>query len=72
MVSHHNLLYNCSSSRRRRKRGQPPTMNVVSFALFGWDKLCSMRRWWRVSENDLLCSIALGETMIHKIHNTIR
>jgi uncharacterized membrane protein YsdA (DUF1294 family) len=25
-------------------------INVVAVIIYGWDKLCAIRKWWRVSE----------------------
>ena len=35
-------------------------MNVLGFAIFGYDKRRAMRRRWRVSEKKLLCVALLG------------
>ena len=34
-------------------------INLGTFVLFGWDKLCAIRRWWRVPELWLLVPSAL-------------
>ena len=35
-------------------------INVVAFLMYGWDKLCACRNWWRLSEFALLFVAALG------------
>ena len=29
-------------------------INVVAVIIYGWDKLCAIRKWWRVPELTLL------------------
>ena len=29
-------------------------INLLSFTLMGWDKYCSIKKQWRVSENNLI------------------
>ncbi|MDD6134834.1 MAG: DUF1294 domain-containing protein [Selenomonadaceae bacterium] len=29
-------------------------LNVVAILIYGWDKVCAMRQWWRVPELTLL------------------
>jgi len=40
--------------------GYGVTVNLVGFALFGWDKSCASRGSWRVPERRLLMLAALG------------
>ena len=35
-------------------------INVAAFLMYGWDKLCACRNWWRLSEFALLFVAALG------------
>lgn len=35
-------------------------INGIAFILYGWDKFCAVRHWWRVSEAILLLLAALG------------
>ncbi len=35
-------------------------MNIIALALFGYDKRCARRGQWRVPENTLLASAAIG------------
>ena len=35
-------------------------INIISFCLFGWDKLQARRNRWRVSERSLFLSVLLG------------
>ena len=35
-------------------------INVAAFLIYGWDKLCAMRDWWRISELTLLVFAVLG------------
>jgi uncharacterized membrane protein YsdA (DUF1294 family) len=37
--------------------------NLVSFLTCAWDKLCSMRGWWRVSESTLLLLAFVGGSL---------
>ena len=38
-------------------------INIISFALMGWDKYCSIKRYWRISENNLLGLSFLGGSL---------
>ena len=29
-------------------------INIVAISVYGWDKLCAIRKWWRVPEMTLL------------------
>ncbi|MCI8666082.1 MAG: DUF1294 domain-containing protein [Dorea sp.] len=35
-------------------------MNVIGFAVFGYDKRCAIKRRWRVSEKTLFLTALLG------------
>lgn len=35
-------------------------INIVAVVVYGWDKLCSIRKWWRVPELTLLAIALLG------------
>ncbi|MGN0951336.1 MAG: DUF1294 domain-containing protein [Mitsuokella sp.] len=35
-------------------------INAVTIAVYGWDKLCAIRKWWRVPELALLGTAAIG------------
>ncbi|WP_432648256.1 DUF1294 domain-containing protein [Mitsuokella sp.] len=35
-------------------------INAVTIAVYGWDKLCAIRKWWRVPELVLLGMAAIG------------
>ena len=35
-------------------------VTVATFAVYGWDKLCAKKQWWRVPELTLLVLAALG------------
>ncbi len=35
-------------------------INLICFVLFGWDKVCAGRHWWRVPERRLLLVAMLG------------
>ena len=35
-------------------------INAVAIIAYGWDKLCAIRKWWRVSELTLLGIAAIG------------
>lgn len=35
-------------------------INIVAVAVYGWDKLCAIRKWWRVPEMTLLAIALLG------------
>lgn len=35
-------------------------INVVAVVVYGWDKLCAVRQWWRVPEMTLLLLAAAG------------
>ncbi len=35
-------------------------INAVAIAAYGWDKLCAIRKWWRVPELTLLGLAAIG------------
>ena len=35
-------------------------INVVAVIIYGWDKLCAIRKWWRVPELTLLLIAAMG------------
>lgn len=35
-------------------------INTVAVAVYGWDKLCAKRKWWRVPEMTLLAVALLG------------
>ena len=35
-------------------------INLLSFTLMGWDKYCSIKKQWRVSENNLIGISLLG------------
>ena len=35
-------------------------INVIAIAVYGWDKLCAMKHWWRVPEITLLGIAAIG------------
>lgn len=37
-------------------------INALTVVLFGWDKICAKRRWWRVPEHFLLWLSVLGGT----------
>ena len=35
-------------------------INILAFILMGWDKYCSKKDYWRISENNLLGIAVLG------------
>lgn len=35
-------------------------INAVAIAAYGWEKLCAIRKWWRVPELTLLGIAAIG------------
>lgn len=35
-------------------------INIVAVVVYGWDKLCAKRKWWRVPEMTLLAMALLG------------
>ena len=35
-------------------------INAVAIVAYGWDKLCAIRKWWRVPELTLLGIAAIG------------
>ena len=35
-------------------------INVVAVIIYGWDKLCAIRKWWRGPELTLLLIAAMG------------
>lgn len=35
-------------------------VNVATFVVYGWDKLCAIQRWWRVPEKILLLLALIG------------
>ena len=35
-------------------------INLVALLVYGWDKLCAKKQWWRVPELTLLALAALG------------
>ena len=35
-------------------------VNIVAVVAYGWDKLCAIRKWWRVPEMTLLAIALLG------------
>ena len=35
-------------------------INAAAIAAYGWDKLCAIRKWWRVPELTLLGIAAIG------------
>ena len=35
-------------------------INILAFILMGWDKYCSKRNYWRISESNLLGLALLG------------
>ena len=35
-------------------------INVVALIIYGWDKLCAIRKWWRGPELTLLLIAAMG------------
>lgn len=35
-------------------------INLVALLVYGWDKLCAKKQWWRVPELTLLVLAALG------------
>lgn len=35
-------------------------INIVAMVVYGWDKLCAIRKWWRVPELTLLIIAAIG------------
>ena len=35
-------------------------INLLAFILMGWDKHCSIKNYWRISENNLLGLALLG------------
>ena len=37
--------------------------NASAFAVYGWDKLCAKRNWWRVPEKILLLLALLGGSL---------
>ena len=37
--------------------------NIFTFALFGYDKLCAQKNWWRVRESTLLIWSAIGGSL---------
>ncbi|MBR3622233.1 MAG: DUF1294 domain-containing protein [Selenomonadaceae bacterium] len=35
-------------------------INIVAIAVYGWDKLCAVRKWWRVPEMTLIAIALIG------------
>ena len=35
-------------------------INALTIAIYGWDKLCAIRKWWRVPELTLLGIAVMG------------
>ncbi len=35
-------------------------INIATVIIYGWDKLCAIKRWWRVPEITLLVFAAIG------------
>ena len=35
-------------------------INIAAVAVYGWDKLCAIRKWWRVPEMTLLMIALFG------------
>lgn len=35
-------------------------INILAFILMGWDKYCSIKNYWRISENNLIGIALLG------------
>lgn len=35
-------------------------INFIAVVVYGWDKLCAIRKWWRVPEMTLLTIALLG------------
>ena len=35
-------------------------INALTITIYGWDKLCAIRKWWRVPEIALLGTAAIG------------
>lgn len=35
-------------------------INIETVIIYGWDKLCAIKRWWRVPEITLLVFAAIG------------
>ena len=35
-------------------------INLITFAVYGWDKLCAKQGWWRVPEKILLLLALVG------------
>ena len=35
-------------------------INIVAVVVYGWDKLCAIRKWWRVPEMTLLAIALIG------------
>ncbi len=35
-------------------------VNVVALLVYGWDKLCAKKHWWRVPEMTLLALAVIG------------
>ena len=35
-------------------------INIATAIIYGWDKLCAIKRWWRVPEITLLVFAAIG------------
>lgn len=35
-------------------------INALTITIYGWDKLCAIRKWWRVSEIALLGAAVIG------------
>ena len=35
-------------------------INIVAISVYGWDKLCAIRKWWRVPEMTLLAIALVG------------
>ena len=38
-------------------------VNVVTFLVYGWDKLCARKDWWRIPERVLLGLALLGGSL---------
>ena len=35
-------------------------INIMTIAVYGWDKLCAKRKWWRVPEMTLIAIALIG------------
>ena len=38
-------------------------VNALTFLLYGWDKLCAKKGWWRIPEKVLLLSAFFGGSL---------